>query len=308
MPRPSPANAKTGASALRSMTGFARNDGAHGSIRWHWELRSVNGRGLDLRLRLPPGFEAIEADARDLLARKLSRGNVSASLSVQRLEGVTELRLNKAALAQVLAAAEEVRQMSAAAMPAIDGLLAIRGVLEPVEPSESEAEVEARSKALLAGLGAAADALVAARAGEGQRLGAIVSGQLATMERLVTAVEKAPQRSAEMISQRLRDQIAKLFEQGAALDEGRLYQEAALLATRFDIEEELKRLGAHIAAARDLMASREPAGRRLDFLTQELNREANTLCSKSSDIEITRLGLELKVAIDQMREQVQNIE
>jgi uncharacterized protein (TIGR00255 family) len=293
---------------IKSMTGFARTDGAAGSTSWHWEVRSVNGRGLDLRLRLPPGFEGLEPRIREMAPKRLARGSLSINLNVRRSEGVSQIRLNEAALRQVLAALDKLQAMANVEVPRADGLLSIRGVLEFVEPEEGEAETRARTEAMLASLDKALDSLVAARASEGRRLEEVIIEQLVAIEKLVQSVQRSPARSAEVIRQRIKEQLARLLEPGVPLDETRLYQEAALLATRADVEEELKRLTAHIAGARELLASSEPAGRRLDFLAQEFNREANTLCSKASDAETTRAGLELKAVIDQMREQVQNIE
>jgi uncharacterized protein (TIGR00255 family) len=293
---------------IKSMTGFARSDGATGPIGWHWEVRSVNGRGLDMRLRLPPGYEALEVRIREAVGKRVVRGNLTINLNVRRSEGETRIRLNESALVQVLAALDSLKTRIETAPPRAEALLGIKGVLEVVEPEESDAETQARTAAMLAGLAEALDSMVRAREAEGRHLGAIVLDQVAAIERLVAAVAASPSRSPEAIRQRLKEQLGRLLETGVSLDEGRLYQEAAMLATRADVEEELKRLGAHIAGARELLASREPAGRRLDFLAQEFNREANTLCSKSSDPETTRAGLELKAVIDQMREQVQNIE
>jgi uncharacterized protein (TIGR00255 family) len=293
---------------IKSMTGFARTAGAVGPISWHWELRSVNGRGLDVRLRVPPGFESLEPRIREAVARRVSRGSLTVNLNVKRVHGQTEIRLNEIALKQVLAAVQTLRGAAAVGPPSAEALLNVRGVLELVEPEESEAETAARTEAMLASLDAALDGMVRARADEGSHLKAVVGRQLAEMERLVEGVERSPSRAPAAICQRLREQVGRLMEAGATLDEARLYQEAALLAARADVEEELKRLTAHVAAARELLVSKEPAGRRLDFLAQEFNREANTLCSKAYDAEITRAGLELKAVIDQMREQVQNIE
>ena len=293
---------------IKSMTGFARSDGTAGTTSWHWEVRSVNGRGLDIRLRLPPGYENLEARVREAAAKRASRGSVAINLNVRRNEGGTQIKLNEAALRQVLAALDSLKGRIAVSAPQPEALLGIKGVLEVAEPEETEADAQARSDAMLASLGAALDGMVRAREAEGQRLKAIVLQQLESVERLVAAVAASPARAPESIRQRLKEQIGRLLETGAGLDEGRLYQEAAILATRADVEEELKRLGAHIAAAREIVASREPAGRRLDFLAQEFNREANTLCSKANDADMTRAGLELKAVIDQMREQVQNIE
>jgi uncharacterized protein (TIGR00255 family) len=294
--------------SIKSMTGFARADGAIGPVGWHWEVRSVNGRGLDVRLRLPPGYEALEARAREAVARRISRGSLTVNLSIKRSEGATEIRLNEPALRQVLAALDTLKSMTDVAAPRAEALLGIKGVLEVVEPEESEAETQARNEAMLASLEQALDAMVRSRQAEGGRLKAIVLQQLEAIERLVAIIEASPSRSPEAIRQRLKEQVGRLLETGVGLDEARLYQEAAILATRADVEEELKRLTAHIAGARELVVSREPAGRRLDFLAQEFNREANTLCSKAADPETTRAGLELKAVIDQMREQVQNIE
>ena len=293
---------------IKSMTGFARSDGALGPIGWHWEVRSVNGRGLDLRLRLPPGYEALEARIREAVSKRIVRGSLTINLNVKRSEGETRIRLNETALRQVLAVLDSLKTKVETAPLRPEALLGIKGVLEVVEPEESEAETQARTAAMLTGLAEALDGMVQAREAEGRHLSAIVLQQVATIERLVALVAASPARSAEAIRQRLREQVGRLLETGIGLDEGRIYQEAAMLATRADVEEELKRLGAHIAGARELVTSREPAGRRLDFLAQEFNREANTLCSKSSDPETTRAGLELKAVIDQMREQVQNIE
>jgi uncharacterized protein (TIGR00255 family) len=293
---------------IKSMTGFARADGTAGLFSWHWELRSVNGRGLDIRLRVPPGFEGLEPRIREAAARRVSRGSLSVNLSAKRAHGQTEIRLNEIALKQVLAAVETLRAAVDVAPPSAEALLNVRGVLELVEPEEDEAEAAQRTEAMLASLDEALDGMVRARSEEGRRLKDIVVRQLADIERLVGGIERSPSRTPAAVRQRLREQVGKLLETGVALDEARLYQEAALLAARADVEEELKRLAAHVSAARDLLGKAEPAGRRLDFLAQEFNREANTLCSKASDPDTARSGLELKAVIDQMREQVQNIE
>ncbi len=294
--------------ALKSMTGFARTDGTIGPTSWHWEVRSVNSRGLDIRLRLPPGHEGFEPRIREAVGKRMVRGSLSINLNLKRGEGAAQIKLNEAALRQVLAALDSLKGTIDMAPPRPEALLGLKGVLEVVEPEESEAEAEARTAAMLAGLGQALEAAVRAREAEGRHLEAVLLEQLTVIERLVAVIEAAPARSPEAIRQRLKEQVGRLLETGTTLDEGRLYQEAAMLATRADVAEELKRLGAHVAAARELLAAREPAGRRLDFLAQEFNREANTVCSKSIDPETTRAGLELKAVIDQMREQVQNIE
>jgi uncharacterized protein (TIGR00255 family) len=293
---------------IKSMTGFARSDGALGPLSWHWEVRSVNGRGLDVRLRLPPGYDALEARIREAIAKRVARGSLTVNLNIKRSEGETRIRINESALSQVLTALDSLKNRLDTSPPRPEALLGIKGVLEVVEPEESEVDTQARTTAMLAGLAEALDGMVRAREAEGGRLKVIVLDQVAAIERLVGTVAASPARSPDAIRQRLKEQVGRLLETGVSLDEGRLYQEAAMLATRADVEEELKRLGAHIGGARELLSTHEPAGRRLDFLAQEFNREANTLCSKASDAETTRAGLELKAVIDQMREQVQNIE
>lgn len=294
--------------AIKSMTGFARTEGHAGNVAWVWELRAVNGRGLDLRLRLPPGYEQLEPRVREAATRALVRGNVSINLNIKRSEGVTQIRLNEAALTQVLAALETVRARLPGEAPRADQILGLRGVLEVAEGDDDPEAIRARQDDLTTGLNTALRQLNAMRAEEGTRLAAVLSAQLDSIEALVAQVAASPAHTPEAMRQKLKDQVARILGEASQLDEARFYQEAALLATRADVEEELKRLGAHIAAARALLTAKEPSGRRFDFLAQEFNREANTLCSKSADTEITRLGLELKAVIDQMREQVQNIE
>jgi uncharacterized protein (TIGR00255 family) len=294
--------------SIKSMTGFSRVEGAAGGVAWHWELRSVNGRGLDVRLRLASGTEALEPKAREAVGRHLVRGSVTVSLTVESRSGELQIRLNEEALAQVVKAAEHIRELTEAAPPSADGLMAIKGVLEVVETEESAEVAAARAAAMLESLDEAIYALVAARAGEGARLESVLQANLTEIERLLGLVESSPARTPAAIAQRLREQIGRLLEGSNGLDPDRLHQEAVLLATRADVEEELKRLRAHIAAARELLAEDGAVGRKLDFLAQEFNREANTLCSKANDVDITRAGLALKTVIDQMREQVQNIE
>jgi uncharacterized protein (TIGR00255 family) len=293
---------------IKSMTGFARADGAIGNLSWHWEVRSVNGRGIDVRLRLPAGFEGLEPRIREILGKRITRGSVTVNLAVKRAHGQGQIQLNETALRQVLDAVERLRQSVPVGPPSAEALLAIKGVLELVEPEETDAEALARTELMLASLGEAVAGMVQARTEEGRRLETVVHEQVAMIERLVATIERSPARYPEAVRQRLRDQVSRLVEAGTTLDDSRLYQEAVLLATRADTEEELKRLRAHISAARELLQASEPAGRRLDFLAQELNREANTLCSKAADVDTTRAGLELRAVIDQMREQVQNIE
>ncbi|HYJ57936.1 MAG TPA: YicC/YloC family endoribonuclease [Methyloceanibacter sp.] len=290
------------------MTGFARTDGTHGDTAWHWEVRSVNGRNLELRLRLPSGFDALEIKARGLAQEKLSRGNCTINLWVKRESGQMEIKLNETALRQAQAVAERAQGLTGLQPPRLDTLLGMRGVVETVEGEESEEAQAALQHALIATLAAALDQLVSARAGEGERLQTVIAKQLTAIGSLTERAAAAAGRQPAAIAQRLGEQIARLIEPGSTLDPDRLHQEALLLAAKADIQEELDRLCAHVAAANELIGSDQPVGRKFEFLAQEFNREANTICSKASDIEISRAGLELKTVIDQLREQVQNIE
>jgi len=293
---------------LKSMTGFARTDGTHGDTAWHWEVRSVNGRNLELRLRLPSGFDALEIKARGLAQEKLSRGNCTINLWVKRESGQMEIKLNETALRQAQAVAERAQGLTGLQPPRLDTLLGMRGVVETVEGEESEEAQAALQHALIATLAAALDQLVSARAGEGERLQTVIAKQLTAIGSLTERAAAAAGRQPAALAQRLGEQIARLIEPGSTLDPDRLHQEALLLAAKADIQEELDRLCAHVAAANELIGSDQPVGRKFEFLAQEFNREANTICSKASDIEISRAGLELKTVIDQLREQVQNIE
>jgi uncharacterized protein (TIGR00255 family) len=292
---------------LTSMTGFARSDGANATAAWHWEVRSVNARGLDVRLRLPPGIDWLEPQVRETIAGRFVRGNISVALTLAATSAV-ELRLNEQALAQVVAAARRVQELTGGEPPRVEGLLAIRGVLESVEPDASDEARATRGRELLASLRQALDGVAQARAAEGGRLTDVIASLIDQVAMLTAEIAASPSRSLDAMRRRIGEQVARILEAGTQLDPGRLHQEAVLAATRADIEEELKRLASHITAARELIAAREPSGRRFDFLAQEFHREANTLCSKSVDPEVTRRGLSLKVLIDQLREQVQNIE
>ena len=293
---------------LKSMTGFARADGVHAETSWSWEARSVNGRNLDLRLRLPSGFEALEIKARNLCQEKLARGNCTVNLAVRREGRQTEIRLNGAALAQAREVADRAQALTKLKSARLDTLLGMRGVVETVDAEESEEAQAALFHAVIAGLAGTLDALVAARGAEGLRLERVIEKQLSTIGSLVERAANAQARQPPAIAARLAEQIARLTEGTSTLDPERLHQEALLLAAKADIQEELDRLRAHVAAADELIGADQPVGRKFEFLAQEFNREANTLCSKASDIEISRTGLELKTVIDQLREQVQNIE
>lgn len=291
------------------MTGFARTEGQHDGLAWAWELKSVNGRGLDIRTRLPQGFDGLEALVRQKLGEALKRGNVSVNLTIERKATDTGIRINRAVLDQVLALQAELAGKVDSALPRLEALLSVRGI---VEAGEEEADTQearaAREVALAKGLHEAVAKLTAARLEEGGRLAAILTGHLERIAALTVQAGATAAAQPEALKARLRQQVTELLEASPALPEEKLAQEAALLAARADIREELDRLAAHVAAAGDLMKEGALIGRRFDFLCQEFNREANTLCSKSSDVELTRVGLELKAVIDQLKEQVQNVE
>lgn len=293
---------------LCSMTGYARASGAAEAMSFDIEMKSVNGRGLDLRLRLPPGLDAFEPDIRQRVGARLARGSVTLSASLSREAGTSELVINQAALGAVLDALEALQGRVDADRPRLDGILALKGVLETRETQLSpDAELAFRD-AFLETLDRALDGLVEARRDEGARIAAVLGDRLDEIEDLAERAEAHPARGSEAIRARLTQQVEELATAGNGLSEERLHQEAMLLATKADIREELDRLKAHIASGRQLLAQGGPVGRKLDFLSQEFNREANTLCSKSNAVELTAIGLDLKAAIDQLREQVQNIE
>ncbi|MEM8688037.1 MAG: YicC/YloC family endoribonuclease [Pseudomonadota bacterium] len=294
--------------ALNSMTGFSRADGTLGAVSWHWELKSVNGRGLDMRCRLPQGLEALEQQVRAQVSATLARGNCQISLTLVREQDRRAIKINEDVLEALVAAANSLQGKVEASPPTLDGLLGIKGVVEIAEPEETDAERDALSSALLGSLKGALDDLARARAEEGAKLQELLAGQVGQIEHLTAEARRSPTRTPEAIKQRLDDQVARLLDGSATLEADRLHQEAVMLAAKADIQEELDRLDAHVAAARDLLAAEGPHGRKLDFLTQEFNREANTLCSKANDTSVTSLGLEMKAVIDQMKEQVQNIE
>lgn len=291
------------------MTGFARAEGRDDGLHWIWELKSVNGRTLDLRCRLPQGMDGLEPAARAAAAERLKRGNVSISLILQRGAKPPKVRVNREVLDQLIAVMRELRGQVEAAAPRLDGLFAVRGVVDVIEDEEEdEAERLARQDRIAATLTEALEALRRMRAAEGARLAALVAGLLDEIEALRNAAAATAATQPAALKERLRANVAALLEQVPALPEERLAQEAALIIAKGDVREELDRLAAHVAAARELMREDGAIGRKLDFLCQEFNREANTLCSKSTDTELTRIGLALKAAIEQLREQIQNIE
>jgi uncharacterized protein (TIGR00255 family) len=293
---------------LTSMTGFARAAGAHRPWRWTVELKCVNAKGLDLRLRVPAGFDRIEGEARARLAKALARGACSATISAQREGASVEARVDVAALASIAAAAREAAKAAGLAPPTMDGLLAVRGAVEVVETADDEATIAAACQGALETLDVAIAALVAARRAEGAALETILAERLNAIAALTQAADDNPARKPEAVRERLRQSVAELMASSRGFDENRLHQEAILIAAKADVREELDRLKTHVAAARALLGEGGPVGRRLDFLAQELGREANTLSAKANDVSLTAQGLELRAQIEQWREQVQNIE
>lgn len=294
---------------IESMTGFARASGQAGDDQIVWELKSVNGKGLDARLRLPPGHESVEQPARQALQKTFQRGNIYANLSVARISGAaTAVTVNETLLVELATLAQRLEQDFGIAPARADGLLALRGVIEIQESLLDEDARTARDAAILAVLDQVLAGLTEARREEGQALKAIMLDQIDRIESLTERAAADPSRDPAAIRARLADQARLLLETGAPLDEARLNAEAAYLATKADIREEIDRLRTHIASARALLSGGGAVGRRLDFLSQEFNRESNTLCSKSNAAAITAIGLELKAVIDQFREQVQNLE
>ncbi len=293
---------------VSSMTGFARIEGAAGPWSWYWEGKSVNGRGLELRFRLPPGMDALEFELRQRAQKVFKRGNFQIGLFMERASAAADIKINKEALAAILKAIDEIHASGTFATPDPAAILSLRGVIEQGGAEEDAELIAARDAKLLATADQLFTALAAARASEGRAIGEVVS---ALNERIGVLADQAHAHAAtqpEMLRARLREQITLLLDNGAGVSEERLAQELAVIATKADVREEIDRLRVHVASARDLLKSKDAVGRKLDFLSQEFNREANTICSKAADVGLTTIGLELKAVIDQFREQVQNIE
>ncbi|HSH99663.1 MAG TPA: YicC/YloC family endoribonuclease [Reyranella sp.] len=294
------------------MTGYARAQGTDERRHWVWEARSVNGRNLEIRCRVPQGFDRLENPARTAAAGKLKRGNVSLSLTIGSDRQSKPLRINRELLAELAGLVEEVRKDTGAAAPTADGLLRVRGVIEEEnEAEESDEAVAALDKALMHTLSEALRGLADARAAEGRALAGVLEGHVTEIDGLCRRATERAQTQTGLVRQRFESQLADLLERAPPLSEERFAQEVALLVGKADVREELDRLTAHISQARSLLKDARPdnpVGRKFDFLCQEFNREANTLCSKSADIDLTRIGIDLKGAIERMREQVQNVE
>ena len=295
-----------------SMTGFAAQKGQGAGFSWMWDLRSVNGKGLDLRLRVPDWIDGLEHALKAELTRQLLRGNVNLSLKLAREDeaGPEALRLNGAMLSGVLAALKQVEDAAmqvgvTLGQPTGADVLAVRGVMET---SALDSDSAALRAALLADVAPLIVAFKAMRASEGKALQAIIAAQLDQIAVLLVQAKAEVDLRSATAAQTLQQGVAKLLGAAEGLEPARLAQELALLAVKTDVTEELDRLHAHVEAARALLAEAGQVGRKFDFLTQEFMREANTLCSKSQSLGLTRIGLDLKTVIDQMREQVQNVE
>ncbi|WP_170330377.1 YicC/YloC family endoribonuclease [Ruegeria arenilitoris] len=295
---------------IRSMTGFASGKGEFGPHSWTWELRSVNGKGLDMRLRVPEWLTGLETALRAEMSKSLSRGNVTLSLRLSREETATELKLNEAAMTAALRAlvqtqvmaeehSVELSQPSAAELIAIKGMLDSGGELD--DPAPLVQELKSEFGGLLA-------AFLDMRQTEGEALSTVLNGQLDLISELTSQAAALAEKRKDLMAETLRDNLARVLENAQGVDPDRIAQELALIAVKADITEEIDRLATHVTAARALLSQEGPVGRKLDFLMQEFNREANTLCSKSQNAELTAVGLELKAVIDQLREQVQNVE
>ncbi len=293
---------------LSSMTGFARSHGASGPYAFEWELKSVNAKGFDLRMRLPPGWDDLESFAKKRASEVLSRGTVYANFNVKRTNASSTVRVNEDVLTSIVRIAGTLAGRIDAVAPSVDGLLSIKGVIEVVEPESDEVEDKAARDAAAVAFDQALGHLVDMRQREGVALGQILLQRMNEIEQLAKKAEAAPGRKPDAVKARLAEQIAVLLETSDRFDPDRLNQEALLIAAKADIREELDRIASHVAQAREMIAKGGPVGRRLDFLAQEFNREVNTCCSKSNDIELTNIGLEMKNVVEQFREQVQNLE
>ena len=293
---------------VASMTGFSRTQGAVGPWSYAWELKSVNSKGLDIRLRLPPVFDSLEIKARQAIAARLSRGAITVNLTAKRVDESASVQINRLILDRLLSALAQTPLPENLRPASLDGLLALPGVIEVIQPQEDETLRNQVGADILSALEQALDALVAARHTEGEALRQFLSLRLAHIRQLTQNADAHPARQADAIRARLIQNLAKLVENVEGLDQARLHQEAVLLAVKSDIREELDRLKAHVDSVNELLATGGPIGRRLDFLAQELGRESNTLCAKSNDPALTAIGLDLKIEVEQFREQVQNIE
>jgi len=293
---------------LSSMTGFARTQGTWENYHWVWEIRSVNGKNLDVRCRIPPGLDAMDQKIRGLMKKNFARGSVNVHLQMTRESGESQVIINEDVLGKLVSLSKQVAAQHDLPVPAVDNLLSIRDVVEIRDDEEDDDFIAKRDKALEASLLEAVEAMKTARAEEGAATHTMLTAILDEIKGYVLQAEKVAEEQPELLKNRFLEKVNRLLDDQKGLDQDRLHQEVVILATKADVKEETDRLKAHIEAARKLLSTNGPVGRKLDFLMQEFNREANTLCSKSSDIALTDMGLSLKTAIDQLKEQIQNIE
>ena len=295
--------------SINSMTGFSSGAGTYDAWSWSWELKSVNAKGLDIRFRVPMGFDGFEPLVRARLSKMFSRGNITVGLALKRTDSGAGYRINAGHLQNLMDAAKRLQtEMPEAAPPTVDGMLALRGVIEPEDEDVDDDVRQSLEDALLKSLFNAAEALHDARAEEGGKLLAVLSGFVSALDELCIQASGAAETQGDFIKEKLKEQLLAILQDAPTLDANRLEQEVALLMSEADIREELDRLTAHITSVTDLLNAGGAVGRRLDFLCQELNREANTICSKARETALTRIGLDMKATIEQFREQVQNIE
>ncbi|PBC03009.1 YicC/YloC family endoribonuclease [Mesorhizobium sp. WSM3860] len=294
---------------VQSMTGFARAAAELDGTSIAWEVKSVNGKSVEVRLRLPPGFDRLEPAVRQTVQKRFARGNFQATLTVARaVAQQAQPVVNEAFLKDLAGLAKRLQEQFGTAPATADGLLSLRGVLDILETVETEEERAALDATILSALDMALAGLEQARQSEGAALRKLLSGHIDAIEALTLKAEADPSREPAAIRERIAEQVSLLMDASANLDAVRLHQEAAFLATKADIREEIDRLKTHVASGRALLSSGGAVGRKLDFLAQEFNRESNTLCSKSNAAAVTAIGLELKAVVDQFREQVQNLE
>tara|TARA_R110002096_G_scaffold416576_1_gene619171 strand:+ start:35924 stop:36883 length:960 start_codon:yes stop_codon:yes gene_type:complete len=293
---------------LSSMTGFGRSEGHFDNYSWVWEIRSVNGKALDVRMRIPPGLDAMDQYIKTTTKKALSRGSLNVSLQLHKDSSETVVNINEAALDKLVSVAKDAAKKHDLPMPSIDRLLAIRDVVEVSNDDEDENRVKACNEAIKKSFADALGSLIKSREEEGAATHDMLSGVLDNIEGLLREAEVVAATQPGALKEKYEEKLEALFDNKQGIEPDRLAQEIVLLATKADVKEETDRLGAHIVSARKLLNTEGPVGRKMEFLTQEFNRETNTLCSKSSDITLTNIGLSLKTAIDQFREQVLNVE
>lgn len=293
---------------LSSMTGFGRAEGHYKHYSWVWEIRSVNGKGLDVRMRIPPGLDAFDQYIKTAIKKEIARGSINVSLQLTKDDNDTEVIVNEAALDKLIGVAKKASKNHDLPMPSLDSLLSIRDVVGIISAEDDEEQIKARNENLKSSFVDAVAALRSSREEEGLATRKMLADVIDQVENLLNQAEEIANNQPGLLKEKFEEKVSTLFDNKQGVDKDRLAQEIVLLATKADTKEETDRLRAHIASARLMLDAEGPIGRKMDFLTQEFNREANTLCSKSSDIALTNIGLSLKTAIDQIREQVQNVE